>query len=80
MVRIIRQSIIFDSFNKPDFEQRIVDTISQFHYVQNIKPCDSRRESGLKLVDNICSVVRLHICNSDSELYYDVISDSIKEV
>jgi len=73
-------SIVFDTFNKKDFEDRIVDRISSYKNVQAIMPRDSQKEPGLQLVDNICSVIRLYKANSDEYGFYKIISNFVKEV
>lgn len=73
-------SIIFDTFNKSDFEERIVDRISAYSNVQAIMPRDSQKEPGLQLVDNMCSIMRLHKSNSDSYGFYSLIDKWVREV
>ena len=73
-------SIIFDRFNKPDFEQRIIDFMSGYPYVQAIMARDSQKEYGLQFVDNLCSVIRLYISGSDENQFYTYIKDRVVEV
>ena len=73
-------SIIFDAFNKTDFEDRIIDRISTYNNVQAIMPRDSQKEPGLQFVDNICSILRLHKSGTDKHKFYPLIEKWIKEV
>ena len=51
-------SIIFDAFNIPSFDQKIVDELSKLKSVQAIMGRNSQSEPGLQLADNLCSVYR----------------------
>lgn len=62
--------IIFDTFNKKDFEEKIIKSLSQLSNVDSIKSQDSEIEFGLQFIDNICSIIRLHIDRKESTLYY----------
>ena len=62
--------IIFDTFNKTDFELKIIESIKQNNNVLSIVQQDSRLEYGLQFIDNICSIIRHHIYEKDSTLYY----------
>ena len=73
-------SIIFDSFNKEDFETRIIDRISTYSNVQAIMARDSQLEHGLQLVDNMCSIIRLHMSNTDDYGFYEMIKNWVTEV
>ena len=73
-------SIIFDAFNKSDFEEKILERISSYKNVQAIMPRDSQKEPGLQLVDNICSVIRMNKSGIDEHGFYDIISKFVKEV
>ena len=73
-------SVIFDAFNKTDFERRIVERIIDYQNVQAISPVDSQKEPGLQFVDNICSVIRMHASNSDQYGFYQIIEKWIKSV
>ena len=66
-------SIIFDTFNKRDFEERIINNLSKLEFVQAIMPQDSQKEAGLKYIDNICSVLRMHLTDSDENIFYEMI-------
>lgn len=72
-------SIIFDTFNKPDFEDNIINTIKLHSNVLSIIPCDSRNESGLQFVDNLCSVIRLNKSKKEND-FYSLIENNIIEV
>lgn len=73
-------SIIFDRFNKPDFENRIVESFADNSKIETIIAGDSQLVHGLQFVDNLCSVIRLHKSDCDEEGFYDILSDVIKEV
>lgn len=75
----IEVSIIFDTFNKKDFENDIVECLSHYKNVLSIKPMDSRKEAGLQFIDNICSVIRLHKMGG-SNPFYELVQDYLKEV
>ena len=66
-------NIIFDSFNKPDFEEKIIKNFSFYSKVNSIVARDSRTEPGLQFVDNVCSVIRLQKSNSDINDYFKLI-------
>lgn len=73
-------SIIFDTFNKKDFEARIIDRISTYGNVQAIMPRDSQLEAGLQIVDNMCSIIRLHMTGMDEYGFYEKIEQWVTEV
>ena len=73
-------SIIFDTFNKSDFEDRIIDRISSYGNVQAIMARDSQIEPGLQLVDNMRSILRLHKSDSDKYGFYPMIEKWVREV
>ncbi len=72
--------IIFDNFNKKDFEMKIVERIGSKDNVRSIKPMNSQLEAGLKYVDNICSVIRLHLSDHDEYSFYSFIKDKVINV
>lgn len=72
--------IIFDAFNKADFERKIVSAISPLINVVSIESCDSQKNPGLQFVDNLCSVCRLHLDNNDSHEFYEIIKENVKKV
>lgn len=65
-----QMDVIFDTFNKNNFEKEIVSSISQYPNINSIASQDSRLEYGLQFIDNICSIIRLHIDKQESALYY----------
>ncbi|MGX8850958.1 DUF3800 domain-containing protein [Amedibacillus sp. YH-ame10] len=71
--------IIFDSFNKNNFEQKIIDTIKLRKHVISIKKQDSRLEAGIQFIDKICSVIRMYKTNVEND-FYKFIADNILEV
>lgn len=72
--------IIFDTFNKQDFEVKIIDVISSLPNVRSIKGCDSQKNPGLQFADNLCSTCRRHLDGSDTSNFFDVIKENVKEV
>ena len=72
-------SIIFDTFNKQDFEKRIADRISTYGNVQAIMPRDSQLEPGLQYVDNICSIIRHHLSGTDNNKFYELIETWVRD-
>jgi hypothetical protein len=68
-------NIVFDSFNKPEFEARILEMASTHGNVITIRAEDSQREPGLQLADNVCSVLRLHKSGTDVSDFYDLIKN-----
>ena len=73
-------SIIFDKFNLPAFETRIVQTISKYKNVQAIMPQDSQTEPGLQFADNICSILRHRKTTNVANEYYKLLENRIREV
>lgn len=69
--------VIFDYFKNKKFEQEIIDSFITDEKVLSIVPGDSKIYSGLKYVDNICSVIRRRINNNDKHNYYYLIEDKI---
>ncbi len=72
--------IIFDTFNKWDFEQDIIECLLGCPNVKSIRPCDSQKEAGIQFVDNLCSVFRLHKTNRDVMNFYTLVEPFVKEV
>lgn len=72
--------IIFDSFNKKDFELKITERISLKENVNSVKPMNSQLEAGLKYVDNICGVIRLRLSGKDEYNFYPVIENRVLRV
>ncbi len=72
--------IIYDAFNKRNFEDRINSTIAPFSNVISVRSADSRMEAGLQFVDNICSVIRLYESGKDHYSFYQIIADRVKMV
>lgn len=71
--------IIFDSFNKADFEQKIIESISQHSNVISIQSKNSFDDPGIQFVDNLCSVIRLSYLDSKN-YYYSIIGDKVIQV
>lgn len=72
--------VVFDRFNKKDFEMHIIGTLISFNKVSSALATDSQTEIGLKYVDNLCSVVRLKKTNQDVHDFYTLIEKRTKEV
>lgn len=73
-------SVTFDAFGKKDFEDRIVFTVGRLANAEGIAPADSQIEPGLQFIDNICSVIRLHITADQRDRYYEMIAPFITEL
>ena len=69
--------VIFDYFKNKRFEQEIIDSFISDEMIISIIPGDSKMYSGLKYVDNICSVIRHRINNNDKHNYYYLIEDKV---
>lgn len=65
-----RINVIFDTFNKRDFEEKIINNLLQLPHIDSVKSQDSETEFGLQFIDNICSIIRLHIDRKGSTFYY----------
>ena len=72
--------IIFDKFNKADFEANIIKKLLSNKNVTSAKAADSQKEAGIKFVDNICGVIRLNKTGTDKSNFYNMIAQHIKEV
>lgn len=72
--------IIFDTFNKKDFEDAIVATISELQNVNNIESCDSQLNPGLQYADNMCSIYRHHLSGTDKNEFFEKIEKYVKIV
>lgn len=72
--------IVFDSFGKADFEDRIIKSVFFIDWVKAITPGNSEIEHGLQFADNICSVIRLHKSGDPKDMYYKIIENLIQEV
>ena len=73
-------TVVFDRFGKTDFENRIIKLKDSFRNITTIIPEDSQREYGLQFADNICSVIRRHICGTDEYDYYSIAENIIRKV
>ena len=76
----VNADIVFDAFNKPDFEERVIQEIQAHTNVISVTPMDSRKEAGLQFVDNLCSVIRLYRSNADVNHFYDIIETRVKNI
>ena len=72
--------IIFDTFNKSDFENSIISEIHSFNNVIGICDKASETEYGLQFIDNICSVLRLSKSGKDTYGFYEIIKNNVFEV
>ena len=70
--------IIFDGFGIEGFEKDIVKSVKAFSHVMSARPGDSQEEKGLQFIDNICSTVRRHISEDEVDMFYGIISDSVR--
>ena len=68
--------VVFDSFNKKDFERRIVSVSSVIPNVLSVTAKDSMDDPGIQFADNICSVLRTHL-SGKSSCFYDIIKERI---
>ena len=57
-----------------------IDRISEYSNVQAIMSRDSQQESGIQLVDNMCSIIRLHLSGTDEYDFYSLIKNWVREV
>lgn len=73
-------NIVFDRFNKPDFEKRIVESFTANSKIVSIIAGDSQLVHGLQFADNLCSIIRLHKSDCDDEGFYSILADTIKEI
>ena len=72
--------IIFDRFNKQDFERKIIHTIMEHKNVSSIESRDSQLEPGLQFADNVCSTLRLYLSGEDKNHYYSIIETIVHKV
>ncbi|MCD7809012.1 MAG: DUF3800 domain-containing protein [Erysipelotrichaceae bacterium] len=72
-------NVIFDSFNKLDFEKRIIEIISEYPNVINVASRNSFDEPGIQFVDNLCSTIRLSYSNPNN-YFYMLVKDEIIRV
>lgn len=76
--------IIYDSFNKPNFEDIVKKHISNLKNVISIKSGDSQLIHGIQFVDNICSVIRLYktlgLNSKEVKSFYPIIEKMVMEV
>lgn len=71
--------VIFDTFNKHDFEQKIIENIRNYANVKSIREQDSRLEAGIQFIDNVCSIIRMHKTKVENN-FYEFIEDKTFEV
>ena len=62
------------------FEKRIVESFADNPKIKSIIAGDSQLVHGLQFVDNLCSIIRLHKSNCDTEGFYSILVDVIREV
>lgn len=72
--------IVFDTFNKPGFESKIVSEIGKIPHVTSIVPGNPILHPGLQFADNICSTIRLHKSGKDTYDFYGLIEKLVREV
>ena len=73
-------SVVFDCFNNPQFETKIVDELFKLSNVINVKPMNSQEEPGLIFADNLCGAIRLHVSGLDNNNFYYDISSYVVEI
>lgn len=73
-------SIVFDAFNVPSFDEKVVRELSKQKAVQAIMPQNSQSEPGLQLIDNICSVLRYYKTSGEKNDWYKMLENKILEV
>ena len=73
-------SVVFDSFNNPRFEAKIIEKLCELDNVIDVKPKNSQDEPGIKFVDNLCGTIRLHIMKRDYNNFYKYISFNVVEI
>ena len=71
--------VVFDAFNKKDFEKKIILSILPMDNIEKIAPGDSVLEPGLQFVDNICGAIRLSKSNKDEWEFFDIFRHYCKE-
>ena len=71
--------ITFDSFGNNRFEEKIIQSISNIENVKSISKDFSFNNKGLQFADNVCGVIRKHISNVDTNNYYEIIKNKIKQ-
>ena len=72
--------IVFDTFNKLNFERKIIESVSGRENVIAISAQDSQLEPGLQFVDNLCSILRLKKSYKDTYNFYAFIEQFVIEV
>lgn len=72
--------VMFDAFNKKDFEKKIILSILPLANVEKITAGDSILEPGLQFVDNVCGAIRLSKLDNDGWGFFDIIAKIVKEV
>ena len=75
-----KMNIVFDTFNKKDFENQIKMILSQHSNVEAIYSSDSQMEEGLQFIDNVCSVIRLKNSKNDKYGFYNIIDNFIQSI
>ena len=73
-------SVLFDRFRITSFEKNIIKKLLSFNHVRYADAVDSQKEYGIQLVDNLCSIIRLHKTSSDEHNFYELIKDNVREV
>ena len=75
-----KTTVVFDRFGKKDFELNIIDKMQSINVIEDIYAKDSQLDPGLQFVDNICSVIRLHLSHKDRFYYYNYIENIVTEI
>lgn len=72
--------VIYDSFNNKKIDNKIYEELNKLSNVESIFAKDSQEEPGLQFVDNLCSVIRLHISKNDKNNFYKIIASNIIDI
>lgn len=72
--------VIFDSLPNKNSINCVIDNLARLKNIASIKPADSQLTPGLQYVDNLCSVIRLHISQYDKNDFYELIKNNTRKV
>ena len=72
--------VFFDSFGNQEFENSIIKKLESFPNVRQANSTVSETDHGIIIVDNLCSVIRLHEMHQDNEGFFTFITTNLKKV
>lgn len=72
--------VVFDTFNKKDFEKKIILSILPIANIESITSADSVLEPGLQFIDNICGAIRLKKSDRDEWGFFNIIENIVREI